>query len=222
MKRILNVAGIAREEKGFTLIEILISSTIFVIVLLGLYVVYETNQSTYMRGEGRADLQQNARVALDQMTRELLMAGYDPTKVLANPGSYNSPSGVILSNYGMQSLGASSIRFLADINGDSATEVVAFSYDGTNKRINRQVWTWNSGTSSWNTGGAQVITEDNTINSLTFAYRDETNSVIAAADYSTTQYAVRRIEVSISATVKVGSQGTQSLDLNSDVRPRNL
>ncbi|MFH0872843.1 MAG: prepilin-type N-terminal cleavage/methylation domain-containing protein, partial [bacterium] len=70
MKRILNMAGIAREEKGFTLIETLIASTIFVMVLLGLYVVYETNQSTYMRGEGRANLQQNARVALDQMTRE--------------------------------------------------------------------------------------------------------------------------------------------------------
>jgi Tfp pilus assembly protein PilW len=187
-------------------------------------VVYETNQSTYMRGEGRADLQQNARVALDQMTRELLMAGYDPTKVLANPGSYNSPSGVILSNYGMQSLGASSIRFLADVDGDNKTEVVQFAYDATNKRITRQVWTWNPGSpGSWTTfTPPPPITEDNTINSLTFAYRDETNSVIAAADYSTKQYAVRQIEVSISATVKVGSQGTQSLDLNSDVRPRNL
>lgn len=246
MKRILNMAGIAREEKGFTLIETLIASTIFVMVLLGLYVVYETNQSTYMRGEGRANLQQNARVALDQMTREFLMAGDDPgnckdstdraalkrTLVLAYPAIFNKASRSI-SNFAMQNLGAGSVRFLADVNADSNfdggspanlrhTEVVEFAYDGTNKRITRQVWTWNSAAADWNTAGAQAITEDNTINSLTFAYRDETNSVIAAADYSTKQYAVKRVEISISGTVKVGSQGTQSLDLNSDVRPRNL
>jgi prepilin-type N-terminal cleavage/methylation domain-containing protein len=207
-------------DRGFTLIEILIASTIFVIVLLGLYVVYETNQATYVRGEGRADLQQNARVALDQMTRELLMAGYDPTSVLASPANYNQPvlstSGRALTNFAMQNLGANTVRFLTDVNGDGVTEVVEFSYDATNKRINRQIWTWNSGSSTWSTGGAQAITEDNTISSLAFTYRDETNAVTA------NDFAVRRIEVSLAATVKVDSQGTQSLALNSDVRPRNL
>jgi len=205
-----------RNDRGFTLIEILIASTIFVIVLLGIYVVYETNQATYVRGEGRANVQQNARVALDQMTREFLMAGYDPTKVLANPSSYNSPSGVILSNYAMQSLGASSVRFLADVDGDNITEVVQFAYDATNKRITRQVWVWNAGTSSWTTGGAQAVTEDNTIDSLAFTYRDENNAVTSDT------YAVRRIEVALSASVQAGSQGTQSFALNSDIRPRNL
>jgi len=207
-------------DQGFTLIEVLIASTIFVIVLLGLYVVYETNQATYVRGEGRAGLQQNARVALDQMTRELLMAGYDPTNVLANPATYNQPvlssTGRPLTNFAMQNLGADTVRFLTDVNGDGATEVVEFSYDAANKRINRQIWTWNSGSSTWSTGGAQAITENNTITSLAFIYRDDTNAVTA------NDFAVRRIEVSLAGTVKVGSQGTQSLALNSDIRPRNL
>jgi Tfp pilus assembly protein PilW len=188
-------------------------------VLLGLYVVYETNQSTYMRGEGRADLQQNARVALDQMTREFLMAGYDPTKVLANPGLYNNPSGVIIGNYAIQSPGATSVRFLTDSDGDNNTEVIEFAYDAGNKRITRRMGEWNGSTwSGWEPANLSIkpITEDNTINSLTFIYRDEANAV------TTTDHAVKRIEMSLSATVKVGSQGTQSLDLNSDVRPRNL
>ncbi|MDH7498895.1 MAG: prepilin-type N-terminal cleavage/methylation domain-containing protein [candidate division NC10 bacterium] len=205
-----------RKDHGFTLIEILIASTIFALVLLGIYVVYETNQATYTRGEGRADVQQNARVALDQMTRELLMAGYDPTRILANPGSYNNPTGVILTNYAMQSLGASSVRFLADVDGDNATEVVQFAYDGTNKQITRQVWVWNTATAAWTTSGAQAITEGNTINSLAFTYRDQNNAVTANS------YEVRRIEISLSATVKVGSQGTQSFALDTDIRPRNL
>ncbi len=203
-------------DKGFTLIEILIASAIFAMVLVGVYVIYDANQATYTRGEGRADLQQNARVALDQMTRELLMAGYDPTNVLANPALYNTggkpPGGI--GNFSMQTLGASSVRFLGDVNGDGVTEVVEFSYDATNKRINRQIWTWNG--SDWQTAGAQAITEDNSITSLAFTYLDETKAVTA------NDYAVKRIEISFSATVKVGSQGTQSLGLNSDVRPRNL
>lgn len=211
-KRLSSGRRMLSDDQGFTLIEILIASTIFVIVLVGLYVVYETNQATYVRGEGRADLQQNVRVALDQMTRELLMAGYDPTKVLAKPGTG-------INNYALQSIGASTVRFLADVDGDGNTEVVEFAYDGTNKRITRQVWTtvWN--TNQWDlgsTGGAQSITEDNTINSLAFTYRDESNAITA------NDYAVRRIEVSLSASVKVGSQGTQNLSINSDIRPRNL
>jgi prepilin-type N-terminal cleavage/methylation domain-containing protein len=203
-------------DQGFTLIEILIASAIFAMVLVGIYVIYDANQATYTRGEGRANLQQNVRVALDEMTRELLMAGYDPTNILSNPAAYNTagkpPGGI--GNFPMETLGASSVRFLGDVNGDGVTEVVQFSYDSTNKRINRQIWTWNG--SDWATTGAQAITEDNIITSLTFTYCDETNAVTA------NDYAVRRIEISFLGTVKVGSQGTQTLSLNSDVRPRNL
>ncbi len=198
-------------DQGFTLIEILIASIILVIVLLGIYVIYESNQSTYVRGEGRANLQQNVRVALDQITRELLMAGYDPTHILANTGSY---SGVTLASCAMQSLGASSLRFVADVNGDGTTEVVEFSHDATNKCIDRQVWTL-SGT-VFSTAGAQAITERNTMNSLTFIYRDQSNAVTAVA------CDVKRIDVSLSGTVKAGSQGAQSYSLNSSIRPRNL
>jgi prepilin-type N-terminal cleavage/methylation domain-containing protein len=229
-----------RCQKGFSFVEVLIASTIFVMVLLGIYVVYETNQSTYVRGEADAKVQQNARVALDQINREILMAGDDPgdcknstdrtsltrTRILSNPGLFSTGTRSV-SNYAIQNLAASSVRFLADVNADSNvdglspqnlrhTEVVEFAYDGTNKRITRQVWVWSSSAADWTTGGAQAITENNTIDSLTFTYRDESNAVTA------NDYAVKRIEVSLTASVRAGTQGTQSYALNSDIRPRNL
>jgi hypothetical protein len=94
--------------------------------------------------------------------------------------------------------------------------VVEFAYDGTNKRITRQVWVWNSASADWTTGGAQAITENNTIDSLTFTYRNESNAITAD------DFAVKRIEISLTASVRAGTQGVQSYALNSDIRPRNL
>ncbi len=62
-------------DRGFVLLELLVAATIFVIIFFATYLVYETNQSTFARGERDADLQQNARVAMDRMVRDLRMAG---------------------------------------------------------------------------------------------------------------------------------------------------
>lgn len=64
--------------KGFTLIELLIAGTIMVVVLLAIYLMYETNQSTFIRGEVKSNLHQNARIAMGDMVRALRNAGYDP------------------------------------------------------------------------------------------------------------------------------------------------
>jgi prepilin-type N-terminal cleavage/methylation domain-containing protein len=65
-----------RDERGFTLLESLITVTIFLIVLFSVYMVHEANNASYSRSEMRMDIQQNARVALSSMERELRMAGY--------------------------------------------------------------------------------------------------------------------------------------------------
>jgi prepilin-type N-terminal cleavage/methylation domain-containing protein len=62
--------------RGFTLLELLISCTIFVIILLALYLVYDTGQVMAVRGETQTVIQQNARVAMETMAREIRMAGY--------------------------------------------------------------------------------------------------------------------------------------------------
>jgi len=70
---------------GFTLLEALIASSIFLIVLYAVYLVYDTSEANYARGSRKWDVQSQARLALERMARELRSAGYDtPTKV-ANP-----------------------------------------------------------------------------------------------------------------------------------------
>ncbi len=73
-----------RRQAGFTLIETLIGSVIFLVVLGAVYVLQETSVNTYARAEDAASLQQTTRVALDRMAQDLRMAGYASPK-LADP-----------------------------------------------------------------------------------------------------------------------------------------
>jgi hypothetical protein len=73
-----------RPQAGFSLMEILIGSVAFLVVLGGVYVLHDTSLESFARGRDRAGLQQTARPALDRMVQELRMAGYAAAK-LADP-----------------------------------------------------------------------------------------------------------------------------------------
>ncbi|MFQ5658295.1 MAG: PilW family protein, partial [Candidatus Methylomirabilales bacterium] len=73
-----------RCERGFTLVELLVASTLMVIIIVPLFTMYVSSDTTYNTGVDRADIQQNARVALYRMSREVRMAGYE-FFALANP-----------------------------------------------------------------------------------------------------------------------------------------
>ena len=82
--RLIQGLGIRmRDERGFTLLEFLITVCIFLIVIFCVYMVHETNRVSYERSEMRIDIQQNARVGLATMERELRMAGYGVPRQLA-------------------------------------------------------------------------------------------------------------------------------------------
>lgn len=66
----------AADLRGFTLIEILIALSTFVIVLFAVYTSFESSQATYAAGEQRADIQQSARIAMEMMSADLRLAGY--------------------------------------------------------------------------------------------------------------------------------------------------
>ena len=52
-------------QKGFTLLEVLIASSVFVIVLFAVYVAYESSRATFIRGQNKVEVQQTARVAME-------------------------------------------------------------------------------------------------------------------------------------------------------------
>lgn len=61
---------------GFTLVEILIAVSIFLIVLFAVYSSFESSRVTYGAGEQRADIQQSSRIAIELMEADLRLAGY--------------------------------------------------------------------------------------------------------------------------------------------------
>ena len=67
-------------KKGFTLVELMISITIFAGVIGAGYAMYAAQQKSYMRQQATAELQQNTRAVLYFLERDIRMAGFDPTE----------------------------------------------------------------------------------------------------------------------------------------------
>ncbi len=68
--------AIYKSKAGVTLIELLIALVISAILVAGIYRVYISQQRTYASQEQIADMQQNVRVAINRMIREIRMAGF--------------------------------------------------------------------------------------------------------------------------------------------------
>lgn len=66
----------AKLERGFTLVELLVSVLIFVLVLLAVYSLFDQGAWVYLHSSRRANIQQIARVALEQMERDIRMSGF--------------------------------------------------------------------------------------------------------------------------------------------------
>jgi prepilin-type N-terminal cleavage/methylation domain-containing protein len=65
-----------KKSKGVTLIELLIAMLISAILVAGIYRTFIHQQKTYATQEQVADMQQNVRVAINRMMREIRMAGF--------------------------------------------------------------------------------------------------------------------------------------------------
>jgi len=63
-------------RRGVTLIELMISMVISAALIAAIYRTFLTQQSTYVVQDNVADMQQNVRVAVNEMMREIRMAGF--------------------------------------------------------------------------------------------------------------------------------------------------
>lgn len=84
--------SVFKKKNGLTLIELLIALVLSSILIAGLYQIFISQQKTYMVQDQVADMQQNIRVAIDQMTREIRMAGYggDMLAIFGNINGFTS------------------------------------------------------------------------------------------------------------------------------------
>ena len=61
-------------QRGYTLTELLVAMAMLALVLSGVYTLQRQGLYSYMMGSAKVEAQQNARVALDLMIRELRSA----------------------------------------------------------------------------------------------------------------------------------------------------
>jgi type IV pilus assembly protein PilW len=115
------------KEKGFTLVELMAAMVIAVVVMAGIYAAYYTQQKNATAQEQTAEMRQNLRAGLDLMTREIRMAGFDPT--------HAAGAGIVTPT-------ANSIVFTSDLNGDGDTadtdENITYALSGTILQRNGQ------------------------------------------------------------------------------------
>jgi len=105
-----------RNEKGFTLVELLVAMTVGGIVMAGISMAYRSQQRSALVQDQVCAMQQNLRASMQLMEREIRMAGYDPA------GTAGS---------GIQTANTNSIRITLDIHdgADNDTDGIVDEFD---------------------------------------------------------------------------------------------
>jgi type IV pilus assembly protein PilW len=175
------------DESGFTLLELLIAMTIGLIVLGSIFSSFTTQKKSYELQEQITVMEQNLRVPIDFITRDLRNAGYNPTEDLTIGTSVGIVPG------GGINITANSIRILSDLNGDGDTgdtgEDVDYSLDGTD---------YTDGITFDIDRNGQPLVQN--VTALTFKYYDSTGTEITTLPITGDNLSnIRLVEVSITA-----------------------
>jgi type IV pilus assembly protein PilW len=208
-------------EQGFTLIELLIAMVIALVVIGAVSTAFVSQRKTYAAQEQITEMIQNARAAMDTMTREIRMAGYDPLGVLQK----DDPSEAGGTPFVGIPYDSTQLEIVVDIddgsggtgdgNTDDPHEDIIYSFDSGNHQIDRDT--------SSDGNNPQPFVEN--IELFTFAYLDEEGNA------TTSTVEIRQIEITITAkTVKPDpnyshptySDGYRRYTLISLITPINL
>ena len=143
------------------------ASVLVVIIFIPLYGLFMAGHRTFNTGVDRAEIQQNARVALQSMTREIRMAGYEFPGLL-NPACPSPKAAACV----LPTRLASKIGLIADVDGDGTTEEVEYELRNCVNQICtlvRRERNWDGATSTWGAWSAYETIAGN-IEGLTFTY----------------------------------------------------
>lgn len=213
-------------QNGFTIVEVLVALSIFLLILMGIMQVFEPSNLAYQSSQRKLGVQQNGRVAMDTIVRQLRMAGYFPENV-DNDITNDQLNSVEIGT-------DTAIAVAGDLDGSGATNTFFFCRDSGGLRRVRGA-RGNAGSYVCSTG--DVLAES--VTNLGFAYYDANNAPVPnppAGPYQldsqspggaptfgtmTERGAVRRIVITLTARESVPNQPAQTYTLTSDVRLRN-
>ncbi len=184
-------------QLGFTMIELLISMAIGVAIIATLTNTFVTQRQSYDVQQQITGAVQTARAAMDMMSREIRLAGYDPLNSGFNGITYD----------------VDQLQIKADLDGSGSptqsNEDITYKHDSSAVRVTRDTG-----------GGAQPFAEN--AQEFTFAYLDADG---AATTLSANIRQVR-ISLTIrteEADAKYGENGGyRVIKLTSYITPRNL
>jgi prepilin-type N-terminal cleavage/methylation domain-containing protein len=80
-----------RDQHGFTMVELIAATAILGLVMAGLLGVLTASRNAYSRGTNTVSAQQNARVVLERMAKEIREAGYHPRPPDTMPATCANP-----------------------------------------------------------------------------------------------------------------------------------
>jgi Tfp pilus assembly protein PilW len=207
--------GGLRDERGFTMIELMIAVLVSLTILGSAASVISAVQSTYAHQMDDATVQQEARFAMDFIRRTLEQAGSNPYNISFANTSPCAGTGFV----GLQTMGTNTIRVQADVGPpdglliedasgtcNQENEDVTIAYDSATNTITRYDRGMDAGPVAWT---------DAVFTGLQFQYFDESMTV------TTDPESVRIIRVTItgrSRSARPGVAEGTTFTLESDVR----
>lgn len=183
-------------DRGFSLIELLIAAAVGLIVLAAVSALFSVQSKHFAESEIIAELHQNARIAMDMMVREISMAGYNqPT----NPATTPVPrctnalvtagtSCVGITTTGITNAGTDNIRFSTDLNGNGA---ITANSSNPNENIVYDVYTTDGVQALGRTSNGTRNPVIDHVESLNFKYMAEDGSD------PTDRMDIRRVKIEI-------------------------
>lgn len=216
-----------RDERGFTMVELLVASVTMVIVLGGAVAITSQVQQGYRRQLEDSAAEQEARYALDWIGRYIRAADNNPfNAALSACPAANTPVTAIQFDPDLDGED-NDVRLMTDSNppdglfGGAAVgactqagEDVTISLDGANNTI---VFLDN------NTGGAVSTRTDTVIEDLVFVFRDSLHNVLdssMAANQANVFYIETRITIR-TRTIDARTGQPETRTLSSEVKVRS-
>jgi len=176
-------------NRGFTLIDLLVAMAISGIVMTAIYSSYRSQQNSYLAQEEVAGMQQKLRAAMYYMTRQIQEAGCNP-----NDMEINKP-GIITAN-------VDKIEFTADIRGDDYGSAPDGKTDGPYEHVTYSLYTSDGiqklGVKSTENATNQPVAEY--VDALDFVYLDEDGNPIdddGSGNVTTRIPDIRSVEVTV-------------------------
>lgn len=215
-----------KDNKGFTLVELLISLTLGLVILGALYAMVNMGQKSTLNIERKVAASQDAREALEMMSLEIQMASYNPRPDLVTttfwmaPTTCTAATAANQTHLGIQQATPNAITVEMNLSGngsigDNPNEVITYNYDAANQYISRSL-DCGSGLSAFlgdlpaNPRAVRVI---NTAAIPVFRYFNAQGTEIASASMPASIPDIARIDITLWVE-------TQDIDMNSKQRKR--